>query len=199
MIQIVQLNLLDYRAESKKEQLRKFKVLMGTAAVVGLGLSVLVWMGLESLISDQQSRNTLLKDEISKLDAEIKEVQNLQSQRKNFLERKQKIEELQNKRFEAAKLIDDLNVLLPEGVYLTSIEGGAKDNYKLTGKAVSDSKVASFMKNLPSTGVFEIPQLTSITKQEDGQEFVLNANLVNHAAVKDDTQTVNAESVLEGN
>lgn len=199
MIQIVQLNLLDYRAEAKKEQLRKFKVLMGTAAVVGLGLSVLVWMGLESLISDQQSRNTLLKDEISKLNTEIKEVQNLQSQRKNFLERKQKIEELQNKRFEAAKLIDDLNVLLPEGVYLTSIEGDSKDNYKLTGKAVSDSKVASFMKNLPSTGVFEIPQLTSITKQEDGQEFVLNANLINHAAVKDDAQTANTGSVLEGN
>ena len=122
----------------------------------------------------------------------------LKDKHKNFLERKQKIEELQNKRYEAAKLIDDLNVLIPDGVYLTSIEGDAKNNYKLSGKAVSDSKVALFMKNLPSTGVFEIPQLTSINKQPDAQEFVLNANLIDHAAVKEEQATGSNGSVLEG-
>ena len=169
---------------------------MATAAIAGVGLAVLVGMGLSGMVSDQQDRNTLLKTEISKLDNEIKEVKSLQDQRKNFLERKQKIEELQNKRFEAAKMIDDLNVLIPDGVYLSSIAGDVKDNYTITGKAVSDSKVASFMKNLPSTGVFEIPKLTSINKQTDAQEFVLNANLVNHAAVKDEAQATG--SVLEG-
>ena len=91
-----------------------------------------------------------------------------------------------------------MNVLIPDGVYLTSIEGDVKNNYKLSGKAVSDSKVALFMKNLPSTGVFEIPQLTSINKQPDAQEFVLNANLIDHAAVKEEQATAGSGSVLEG-
>ena len=197
MIKIVQLNLLDYRAEIQQEKLKRFKILMGAAAAVGVGLAVVAWMGLAGMISDQQGRNTLLKGEISKLDNEIKEVKNLKDKHKNFLERKQKIEELQNKRYEAAKMIDDLNVLIPDGVYLTSIEGDVKNNYKLSGKAVSDSKVALFMKNLPSTGVFETPQLTSINKQPDAQEFVLNANLIDHAAVKEE-QAAGTGSVLEG-
>lgn len=196
MIKIVQFNLLDYRAEAKKEQLKKFKILMGSAALIGVGLGVLVWMGLGSLINDQQDRNTLLKNEISKLDSDIKEVKNLKDQRKNFLERKQKIEELQNQRFEAAKMVDDLNVLIPDGVYIESIVGDPQNAYKITGKAVSDSKVASFMRNLPSTGVFETPQLDNITKQEEAQQFVLTAKLVNHAAVKEDNQA--AGTVLEG-
>ena len=54
------------------------------------------------------------------------------------------------------------------------------------------------MKNLPSTGVFEIPQLTSINKQPDAQEFVLNANLIDHAAVKEEQATGSNGSVLEG-
>jgi type IV pilus assembly protein PilN len=193
MIKIVQLNLLDYRAEAQKEKLKRFKILMGTAAAIGVGLAVVAWMGLGSMVNDQQERNTLLKSEISKLDNEIKEVKSLKDKHKNFLERKQKIEELQNKRYEAAKLIDDLNVLIPDGVYLTSIEGDVKNNYKLSGKAVSDSKVALFMKNLPSTGV-----LTSINKQPDAQEFVLNANLIDHAAVKEEQATAGSGSVLEG-
>ncbi|UOO90396.1 PilN domain-containing protein [Vitreoscilla massiliensis] len=200
MIKIVQLNLLDYRAEIQQEKLKRFKILMGAAAAVGVGLAVVAWMGLAGMVSDQQDRNTLLKGEISKLDKEIEEVKTLKDKHKNFLERKQKIEELQNKRYEAAKMIDDLNVLIPDGVYLTSIEGDVKNNYKISGKAVSDNKVALFMKNLPSTGVFEIPQLTSITKQPDAQEFVLNANLIDHAAVKEEqtAAATGAGSVLEG-
>ena len=198
MIEIVKLNLLDYRAEAKKEKLKKFKILMGIAAITGVALSAVVWMGLESLISKQNDRNTLLKEEIAKLEHEIKEVESLQQTRDSFLARKQKIEELQNQRFEAAKMIDDLNVLIPEGMYLTSINGDPNNLYTITGKAVSDSKVATFMKTLPSTGVFEVPQLTSITKQEDAQLFVLTAKLVNHAALKAETQETTG-SVLEGN
>ena len=198
MIQITKLNLLDYRAEAKKEQLKKFQVLMGAAALIGLGLGALVWMGLSGMISTQQDRNTLLKNEIANLETQIESVKTLESQVTAFLGRKQKIEELQNQRFEAAKMIDDLNVLVPEGLYLTSLDGKSRV-YKITGKAVSDSKVATFMKTLPSTGVFDMPQLTSITKKDDGQEFVLNAKLVDHSAVKNGEAATSNDSVLGGN
>ena len=36
MIKIVQLNLLDYRAEIQQEKLKRFKILMGAAAAVGV-------------------------------------------------------------------------------------------------------------------------------------------------------------------
>ena len=74
MIKIVQLNLLDYRAEAQKEKLKRFQILMGTATAIGIGLAVVTWMGLGSMVNDQRDRNALLKSEISKLDEEIKEV-----------------------------------------------------------------------------------------------------------------------------
>ena len=85
MIKIVQLNLLDYRAEVQKEKLKRFQILMGTAAAIGVGLAVVAWMGLGSMVNDQQERNTLLKSEISKLDNEINEVKSLKDKHKNFL------------------------------------------------------------------------------------------------------------------
>ena len=72
MIKIVQLNLLDYRAEAQKEKLKRFQILMGTATAIGIGLAVVTWMGLGSMVNDQRDRNALLKSEISKLDEEIK-------------------------------------------------------------------------------------------------------------------------------
>lgn len=61
MIKIVQLNLLDYRAEAQKEKLKRFQILMGTATAIGIGLAVVTWMGLGSMVNDQRDRNALLK------------------------------------------------------------------------------------------------------------------------------------------
>ena len=82
----------------------------------------------------------------------------MQAQKQSFLERKQKVEELDNKRFEGARIVDTVNQLVPDGAYLTSIQniGGSdaviSNTYTLVGKAISDNKVAMFMTALPSTG-----------------------------------------------
>ena len=83
------------------------------------------------------------------------------------------MEELENKRFEAARMIDSLNTVAPEGVYLTGIKAKDVSTYTLSGKATSDSKIADFMRVIPSTNVFGQPSLDSINKVESVQEFEL--------------------------
>ena len=173
MIPLIQLNMLPYREEQDKQKKAQFARLMVFSGLVGVGLLVLTYVSLSGMILNQESRNQQLTDGIAQLDIQIKEVETLEAEKRDFLARKAKVEELENKRFEAARMIDSLNTVAPEGVYLTGIKAKDVSTYTLSGKATSDSKIADFMRVIPSTNVFGQPSLDSINKVESVQEFEL--------------------------
>ena len=92
--------------------------------------------------------------------------------------------------------------MVPDGAYLTELKGGDSNNgqlskeYLLVGKAISDNKVAMFMNALPSTGVFEQPELVGIEKSDDGQKFTLKSVLVENQIIRsnNDQATLPASS-----
>ena len=173
MIPLIQLNMLPYREEQDKQKKAQFTRLMIFSGLIGVGLLVLTYVSLSGMILNQESRNQQLTDGIAQLDIQIKEVETLEAEKRDFLARKAKVEELENKRFEAARMIDSLNTVAPEGVYLTGIKAKDVSTYTLSGKATSDSKIADFMRVIPSTNVFGQPSLDSINKVESVQEFEL--------------------------
>lgn len=178
MIRLTALNLLPYREIERERKQKEFNRLMILFALLGLVLLAVAYFFLNQMISNQQGRNDFLKQNISQLDKEIAEVKDLQQQKKAFLIRKQKIEELQNERFKAAMVLNDLNSLMPEGVYLLKIESADGKTYTLTGRALSDNKVAMLMRSLPSTGLLSSPILVGIKTNGGAQEFVLKTQLV---------------------
>lgn len=173
MIPLIQLNMLPYREEQDKQKKAQFTRLMVFSGLVGVGLLVLTYVSLSGMILNQESRNQQLTAGIEQLNIQIKEVETLEAEKRDFLARKAKVEELENKRFEAARMIDSLNTVAPEGVYLTGIKAKDVSTYTLSGKATSDSKIADFMRVIPSTNVFGQPSLDSINKVESVQEFEL--------------------------
>ncbi len=181
---LIKINLLPYREILEQKQKKRFQFVMLFGVAAGGVAAFLIWGALAGLITNQESRNEELNVGIRELDAQIVKVKDLQAQKQSFLERKQKVEELDNKRFEGARIIDTVNQLVPDGSYLTSIQniGGSNavisNTYTLVGKAISDNKVAMFMTALPSTGVFDTPKLDSINKTDNGQEFKITANLL---------------------
>ncbi len=179
--------MLPYREEQDKQRKTQFTRLMVFSALVGVGLLVLTYVSLSGMILNQESRNQELADGISKLDIEIKEVQSLEAEKRDFLARKAKVEELENKRFEAARMIDSLNTVAPEGVYLTGIKAKDVSTYTLIGKATSDSKIADFMRVIPTTNVFGQPSLDSINKVDSVQEFELSVAVSASAPMNPDS------------
>ncbi|HFC8500656.1 MAG: pilus assembly protein PilP [Neisseria sp.] len=177
MIEFTKINLLPYREEIKQRKKQQFNILMLSALLVGVGLSVLAYVSINSAISNQESRNQFLETEISKLDTDLGEIKKLQQEKENFLAKKQKVEELQEKRSQAAYIIDTLNVLTPENTYLTAVNAENPTTYTITGRAMSDNKIAMLMRALPSTGVFSQPELLSIKKNDNYQEFTLRVLL----------------------
>ena len=179
MIEFVKINLLPYREEIKQRKKQQFKVLMLSALLIGAGLLVLTYLTINNAISRQEDRNALLGKEIEKLDKALGEILKLQQEKENFLSKKQKVEELQEKRSQAAYIIDSLNVVTPDNSYLTALEAESSTSYKIMGRASSDNKIAMFMRSLPSTGVFAQPELLSIKKIDNYQEFTLKVLLNN--------------------
>lgn len=178
MMDLIKINLLPYREELNQKKKQKFNVLMAASGIIGIGLSVVAFLGINQAISAQESRNAFLEGEIKILDTAIAEIASLKAEKEDFLAKKQKVEELQSKRFEGAQIIDTLNQLIPEGVFLISVSSSDEKNYEIKGKASSDNRIAMFMKSLPSTMLFEQPELLEIKKTDNGQDFVIKSDLI---------------------
>lgn len=174
---LIKINMLPYREQQDLQKQAAFKRMMLLAFAVGVGLAIFTYLSLQGMTLTQEARNEELKQGIAALDEQIKEVQTLRNEKAVFLARKRKVEELENKRFEAARMIDSLNAMTPEGVYLTSIKATGADEYTLTGKATSDSKIADFMRVIPDTQMFNQPSLARINKVDNLQEFELNVKV----------------------
>ncbi|MFS6937598.1 PilN domain-containing protein [Neisseria animaloris] len=200
MIELTRINLLPYREEIQQKKKQQFKALMLLALFTGLGLSALTYLTINNAIGSQEKRNDFLNQEITKIDQNLLEINKLKKEKEDFLARKQKVEELQEKRFQAAHLIDSINVLIPEGTYITSINAENPSTYTISGKATSDNKIAMFMRSLPSTGLFTQPELLSIKKVDNSQEFTLKV-LLNQTSrtVPIETSDINAAVNKQGN
>ena len=75
---MARINLLPWRDELRKERQQQFYSLVGLSAGLMVAIIVLVHINFAGIISNQQDRNKYLKGEIKKLDARIKEIEELE-------------------------------------------------------------------------------------------------------------------------
>jgi type IV pilus assembly protein PilN len=141
---MIRLNLLPYREELRAQRKRQTLMLFGLAAVAAAGLAFLVHVGLAARVSHQQNRNTMLENEIKKLEAQIVEISSIKEQTQALLERKKVVESLQANRADAVHILDQMLRLLPDGVYLKEIKQTG-DQIEVTGYAQSHARVSTLM------------------------------------------------------
>lgn len=175
MNNLIKINLLPYREEMNKRKQQQFKTLMYGAVLTGVAAVAATYLFIDNMINNQSERNTLLETSIAHLDTELSEIQKLKQEKDAFLIKKNKIEELQLKRLQAAKILDSLNEAVPGSTYLTSLDAVTADSYRLSGRTSSDNRVAAMMRAMPNTGIFKQPELLSIKKNNSHQEFTLQA------------------------
>ncbi|CWM98729.1 PilN domain-containing protein [Neisseria meningitidis] len=196
MNNLIKINLLPYREEMNKRKQQQFKTLMYGAVLTGVAAVAATYLFIDNMINNQSERNTLLETSIAHLDTELSEIQKLKQEKDAFLIKKNKIEGLQLKRLQAAKILDSLNEAVPGSTYLTSLDAVTADSYRLSGRTSSDNRVAAMMRAMPNTGIFKQPELLSIKKNNSHQEFTLQATLqpiVKAAESKENPASGNAQ------
>jgi type IV pilus assembly protein PilN len=159
---VILINLLPHREEKRVARKRAFFVALGIAAVVGAVVVGIWYSVLQQLTAAQQARNTFLKTEIAKLEAQIKDIANLRSEIEALKARQRAVEDLQTNRNIPVYLLDELVKQTPEGIYLTSIKQNA-GIVTVAGVAQTNERVSEFLRNTQYNSKWlERPELVEI-------------------------------------
>lgn len=178
---MAKINLLPWREAHRAEKKKEFFTLLGfvlvLAAVVGFGWDQVI----NSQIDSQYSRNQLLKTEISKLDKEVAEIEELTKRRQSLLDRIKVIQEIQGNRPEIVKIYDEFVKAVPDGVYFTEMVRTG-ESIALVGYAKSNSRVSVLMRRLDASYKFTEPNLTKVEANdmlgENGSQFEMQVKIV---------------------
>ena len=186
---MARINLLPWRAERRKQRQKEFSILLGLSALGAVLVSFLMVGYYNAQISGQNGRNQYLTDQIALVQKQIDEIKLLDEKKAKLLARKEIIEKLQANRSQMVHLFDSLVRTIPDGVILTSIKQD-EDTLTLEGRAQSNARVSTYMRNLEGSGWMTKPDLSIIeAKGEDKSlpnEFKLSVKLANPNAPKDE-------------
>lgn len=158
---MTKINLLDWRSARRQKRKQQFTAMIGGTLLASLLVVAVAYFAMDEAISHQQERNTILQKEITALDKQIKEIQDLQKTRSNLLARMRVIEQLQQSRSATVHFFDEIINTLPDGVYLSVIKQTGND-VTLDGTAESNGRISTYMKNLDASPWFKDPKLVEI-------------------------------------
>jgi len=176
------INLLPWREELRQQKKKEFFTVLGGTAIVFAGVVLLIHLYVAGMIDYQQSRNNMLKQEITIVEGKIKEIQELERQKEQLIARMRVIEQLQGNRPEVVHLFDEIAKIIPEGLYISSITQKGRI-ITFNGKAQSNARVSAFMRSLEASDWFADPLLDVISTKSDRsqktREFTLKVSQVN--------------------
>ena len=170
---MARINLLPWRAERRVQRQREFYVMLGAAAIAGLLLSFLLWFHYDRQVAGQTVRNDFLKAEIATVQAQNKEIEKLDEQKRRLLARKDVIEKLQANRSQMVHLFDSLVRTIPDGVMLANIKQEG-EVLTLQGRAQSNARVSTYMRNLETSGWMTKPELSIIEAKPEEVKTLTN-------------------------
>lgn len=173
---MARINLLPWRETRRKEQQKEFFTLIGLAAALCGAVVLLTHFEINGRIGHQERRNQFLTNEIKILDDKIKEIKKLDSTRQALIERMEIIQNLQATRPGIVHLFDELVTTLPEGVHLTNLKQSG-NNLAISGRAESNARVSSYMRNIDESVWMGNPRLGVIETKDDKLARISNFNL----------------------
>lgn len=160
---MILINLLPHREAARKRRREAFYATLGASAVAGGVIAGAIFLWYAAQISNQQDKNTVLRTEIKRLEAQIKEISTLQAEIAALRARQQAVEDLQADRNMPVHLLNELVKQLPDGVYIANLR---QDNQTVTfqGTAQSNERVSELLRNLGNKSPWLTrPELVEIT------------------------------------
>ena len=159
---MILINLLPHRELERERRRHSFNQSLGLAALLGGLVAALVFVAFQAQISAQHGKNQLLKTEITRFDAQIKDIASLQAEITALRARQHAVEDLQADRNLPVFLLTELVRLLPDGVFIASLRQDAQA-LTLFGAAQSNERVSELLRNLGNQSPWFVrPELVEI-------------------------------------
>lgn len=148
-------------------------VLMGAALTFGTKFYY------QSRIANQETRNQMLRAEITELDRRIADIRELEARKARLIARMEIIEQLQTSRPESVHLVDEAVTIMPEGTYLTAL---TQDDARITVAGITESttRVSTLMNSINDSDWLRNPGLGGIEwPSERRGVFTVRATQIN--------------------
>jgi type IV pilus assembly protein PilN len=159
---VILINLLPHREEKRRRRKAGFFAGLVASAIGGAVVAGAWWFVLGQMTAAQQDRNQYLRTEITKLDAQIKDIATLRAEIEALKARQKAVEDLQTDRNVPVHLLNELVKHVPEGVYLTQIKQSG-DIVAVTGVAQTNERVSELLRNTAyNASWIERPELVEI-------------------------------------
>jgi type IV pilus assembly protein PilN len=143
------INLLPHREERRRRKKIAFFAGLAVSAVVGVAIVGLWFLVVQQLISVQQARNKFLRDEIAKLDVQIKDIASLKAEIASLKARQKAVEDLQIDRNVPVHVLNELVKQVPEGIYITSVKQDGQ-RLNVAGIAQTQERISELLRNTSS-------------------------------------------------
>ena len=159
------INLLPWREARRRRQRRQLWAAIVVTCVVAGSVFAAAWWTQSEEISFQRSRNAYLLTEIRKVEAQLKEIDQIKQRKSALVARMTIIRQLQQERVGIVRALDNLVRALPEGLFFVSAKR-SQGSFKLVGIAQSNARVSELMLNLNSSVSFGDSHLEVINISE---------------------------------
>jgi len=163
---MIRINLLPFRTERKKENVRRQISLFLLS--LGLVLIVLVYynFSLSSKIGKLNKTITTTKTELNRYEEINKEIARIKQNLETLKKKMAVIDQLQSERYAPVKLLDMMTkVLITNRMWLVSLNDQEK-TVTINGIALDNKTVADFMVGLQNCGLFSEVSLKTVKHQE---------------------------------
>ena len=170
---MIKVNLLPVKKKKKSKPLPTFLIstILVTVAVAAI-LGYLVYF-FSSRVSSKQMQVNQNEQKIQELKAKIKSVEDYENRKAMFQQRIGIIEQLGKSKTVPVKILNELGVLLPEGVWVTSLDVSGTD-INLGCTAYTNTDVVNYVNNLKNSSFF-----TEVYLQESVQAKITGISAYN--------------------
>lgn len=163
---MIQINLLPWREQARKQEQTRFGVVVAMFAGFGLFVTVFFHMHYSAKIQNQAARNAMLQ---TSLDEESGLLMTLNKQKKELMDVDSQLHFIYNLRdesYRAVRLLTELAIVNPEAVTLFKIIR-AGNSITIFGRAKSNLQITLYMESIEKSKYFAQPVLTEISGKEN--------------------------------
>jgi len=155
------INLLPWRAELRAKRKKEFLMATLGAVLMGAALTFGTKFYFQGRIANQETRNQMLRTEITELDRRIADIRELEARKARLIARMEIIEQLQTSRPESVHLVDEAVSIVPEGTYLTAL---TQEDARITVAGITESttRVSTLMNSINDSEWLRSPGLGGI-------------------------------------
>ena len=165
---MMHINLLPWRERLREERRREFLTIMMGFVIIAGGLVFLLDRYFNGEITMQQARNVFVRAEITLLDAQVAEINQLRQQKEDIRARMNVITDLQGTRPVIVRIFDEMVRTLPDGIFYEQVQR-IEDVIAVEGIAESSARITELMRNLDDSEWFKATDLSEFSVVESAE------------------------------